>query len=556
MFNLETKQNIIVFVVDELRYPTLENQNDPVFKKFWDELRGYTAVKEMGLEFTNHYTNSTACTPARNCLYTAQHKNFTTISQTSGIAKSKNDPYLTWLDPTKTKNMGNYFKNLDYETIYVGKWHLSEEKEYETVNDKSERVLENEQKYKDECCLKRFGWDQWIGPEPHGARLQDSGYVRDPIFIDQALDYLSTRSKTKPYIMAINLVNPHDIVLYPKIVLDLTRDVEEDEELVYKTLFPTIPTSPDFNARTLNLRLPSTLCENLELKPKIQREYKHIYENNLFLPSHMFEEIFSNPLQELQFYCHCIKTVDEQLYRFITDYKTKFNDNNTWFIYTADHGDLMLDHGLRQKWHNAYNSTIHIPLIISHFNPTISTQFKYKTCNNLTQSVDIVPTILVLSNNKLTLTNNKLDVHDYPFHGHSLTPYLKNPTKQLHNVVYFSTSDEITKGSSQITLLAVFLEMDPTHFKYEHLKNNVHCEAIVFYSKKNLLKLVRYYNDIDNYSINDDFELYNLDYDPIESHNLYKSYDGTNELYYYKELLQKHSKNSYKSPVIPLNSKL
>ncbi len=42
----------------------------------------------------------------------------------------------------------------------------------------------------------------------------------------------------------------------------------------------------------------------------------------------------------------------------------------TLVIRLADHGELALSHGLRQKVFNAYEEAIHIPMVIS--NPTLT----------------------------------------------------------------------------------------------------------------------------------------------------------------------------------------
>jgi len=73
---------------------------------------------------------------------------------------------------------------------------------------------------------------------------------------------------------------------------------------------------------------------------------------------------------------------------------SKFYDN-TIIIYTSDHGELLGTHGgLFQKWMQAYEESIHVPLIIH--NPKLKLQ--NEKIDILTSHVDILPTIMEVQN--------------------------------------------------------------------------------------------------------------------------------------------------------------
>lgn len=77
---------------------------------------------------------------------------------------------------------------------------------------------------------------------------------------------------------------------------------------------------------------------------------------------------------------------------------------DTIIVFTADHGSLTGAHGgLFQKWHNAYEESLHVPLIInsSKFSTTMETDM-------ITSHLDIIPTLLGLANIDVTDAQNEL----------------------------------------------------------------------------------------------------------------------------------------------------
>ena len=47
------------------------------------------------------------------------------VTQTDGFAKRYDDPAQIWLRPNKVPTLGHRFKAAGWETVYLGKWHLS-----------------------------------------------------------------------------------------------------------------------------------------------------------------------------------------------------------------------------------------------------------------------------------------------------------------------------------------------------------------------------------------------------------------------------------------------
>jgi choline-sulfatase len=103
-------------------------------------------------------------------------------------------------------------------------------------------------------------------------------------------------------------------------------------------------------------------------------------------------------LDYVNFYAHLHRVVDEKIGRMLAALGDPSDAGSlrsrTIICRCADHGEMGLSHGgLRQKAFNAYEETIHIPLVIS--NPVLFP--KRLETDALASLIDLVPTIAVLA---------------------------------------------------------------------------------------------------------------------------------------------------------------
>lgn len=121
--------------------------------------------------------------------------------------------------------------------------------------------------YEKRNLLSKFGFDNWIGPEPHGIDKHNSRMIRDKDYLQQALDIINKMQNSSdhenPFLLIVNFVNPHDIVFYPTLAFNFFSD-------------------PWYIAKNLpySVELP-TLYESLNNKPSVQQGYKKLY-NRVF----------------------------------------------------------------------------------------------------------------------------------------------------------------------------------------------------------------------------------------------------------------------------------
>ena len=171
-----------------------------------------------------------------------------------------------------------------------------------------------------------------------------------------------------------------------------------------------------------------------------------------------------------------IEMIDDGIGKILQTLHDKGLAENTIIIFTSDHGDYLGDHGLLHKGPASYRGITEIPLLMS--GPTIK---KGQTVSGLTSNVDLAPTLLSLCG----VTHDPVS-----FDGVSLTPMLsgERPTVRSHT----------------------FGEYHPTSLK--HLYNQT------------------IYTDRWRYTIYPQMaewgELFDLENDPAEQHNLFFSADS------------------------------
>ena len=123
--------------------------------------------------------------------------------------------------------LGDYFRAAGYRTHYRGKWHISHEDILvpgthnallsNTTDGKS--IVENTAIYRRANRLDKYGFDGWIGPEPHGSSEANCGWRRDPLYAREALELLDRLdgdgdAGDEPWLLVNSYVNPHDIVFF------------------------------------------------------------------------------------------------------------------------------------------------------------------------------------------------------------------------------------------------------------------------------------------------------------------------------------------------------
>lgn len=333
-------------------------------------LPAHERLMKNGVTFTNHRINSCVCTSSRSVLYTGKH-----IQQT-GMFDNSNFPWVSSMS-TEIPTLGHMLRAAGYYTAYKGKWHLT--KEFETVNQLGtpSKIFTAE--------MDAYGFSDYIGIGDIIAHHQ-GGYLHDGVTAAMASSWLRGKGRelaadNKPWFMAVNMVNPHDVMFYDTDAPDselqasgaLTHVVREPRDPLYAKQWP--------------FKLPANHTQALNAPGRPAAHYD-------FLRSHdaLVGEI-PNELARWQrrhnYYLNCLRDVDRNIAAVLAELDAAGLTDRTIVILTADHGDLDGAHQLHAKGATAYREQNHVPLIVSH--PAYAGG---KQCRAVTSHLDLAPTLI------------------------------------------------------------------------------------------------------------------------------------------------------------------
>ena len=537
---MSDRPDIVIVMTDEERaIPPYEAEDVLAWRE--RTLIGRRWFDEHGVSFTRHYTGSLACVPSRPTIFTGQYPDLHGVTQTDGIGKVYDDSRMRWLRRGEVPTLGNWFRAAGYDTHYDGKWHISHADltdpatggSLATNDDNGVADVAAVQRYLDADPLSPYGFSGWVGPEPHGAGLANSGVRRDPLIADRVVAWLEDRyarrragdpAAMRPFLLVASFVNPHDIVLFPTWV---RRTPLEPSHLDP----PQVPAAP-------------TAGEDLRTKPAAQIAFREAYYSG-YGPAPAIERIYERNAQQYRdLYYRLHAEVDapiDRVRRAVTD----GGSDNAVLVRTADHGDLLGAHGgLHQKWFNLYDEATRVPFVIARVGERAT---RPDVVTAPTSHVDLVPTLLGAAGIDVTavaaaLRESFSEVHDLP--GRDLMPVVDGAPGDDDRAVYLMTRDNMLEGDTGASGLGRALKQTtnppaPLRIRIPaHTASNF--EGLVVRVDGQLWKLVRTFDDPSTWTepgvrnlaanglggevyrtspLDDQWELYNLTTDPIEADN-------------------------------------
>jgi len=337
-------------------------------------LPAHERLRKAGTTFLNHRINSCVCTPSRSVVYTGQH-----IQQTK-MFDNTNFPWIQSLS-TDVPTLGDMMRQAGYYTAYKGKWHLT--KDFEEVNKLGSptKIFTAE--------MEAYGFSDYFGIGDIIAHTQ-GGYLHDGITAAMAGSWMRGKgrelaAKGQPWFLAVNLVNPHDIMFYdtdapgtplraPPGLTPLARD----------------PVDPLYAAQW-QFDLPGTHRQPLEQpgRPKSHLD---------FLRSHDAVVGPIDPADDARWkrrhnnYLNCLRDVDRNIVSLLDELQASGQANRTIIVLTADHGDIDGAHFLHAKGSTVYREQNNVPLIIVH--PAIAGGRETRA---VTSHLDLAPTLVAMT---------------------------------------------------------------------------------------------------------------------------------------------------------------
>lgn len=357
-----------------------------------------------GLEFTNHYTHSSPCSPSRATLFTGQYMAEHGVTENS---TGPNNPVLAYDTPT----LGHMLRKQGYTTAFKGKWHLENTS---TPN------------------MDAYGFGDWEGDDRSWWGLAGTGTEFDGPIAGQAADWIQSHAEDDdPWFLSVGLVNPHDIMWFP---IDQDwfwqREPEYTERARKRLNFrdwgrkDNLPAFPHELERWFT-ELPENFHDDLHTKPEVHRRWM-TQMVKLGSPGVMERDDTDIWLRQMDYYAQLHQLNDQHVGTILAAMDATNQWEDTIVIFTSDHGDQCGSHQLRSKGPWNYQETMRIPLyVVAPGVTTPGTQTNAMSCH-----LDVARTIAEFGG---------VDAADAPtLRGESLSPVFADQSAQIRDHVLFA----------------------------------------------------------------------------------------------------------------------
>jgi uncharacterized sulfatase len=336
-------------------------------------------LAQEGLLFENSYSSSPVCTPARGCIFT-------------GVHAPVNGAWYN--DATINRNveiMGETFARAGSRVGYTGKWHLDgglyfgygkaqggfpQRWWYDGKNYTDDLGPARTQQYR---TWARAGW-----PDMRELAFEAEDCWGHRV-TDRAIDFLRTAGD-EPFLLCVAYDEPHGPFMAPREYLDAI--------------------DPD----AFELR-PNILTEVPGDKPEQQRILAEGHNN-----------VEEDLRAYLRYYGACQAFQDAEMGRLL-EVVDELHGDDTYVIFTSDHGEQMGSHGCWGKGPIMYEESVHTPLIVR--GPGVPAGARTKA---LAGQVDLLPTFCDLAGVPVPAQ----------VQGHSLAPVLRDPDASVNDVVFIT----------------------------------------------------------------------------------------------------------------------
>jgi arylsulfatase A-like enzyme len=374
------RTNLLLVTFDQLRSDTLGCTGNPVIRT-----PAVDGLARRGVLFTNNFCQTPQCVPSRMSIHTGRYPHTHRVLTNSYQIPDD--------EPTLARVLGA----AGYRTVVTGERPFAPRDQMAGFD----RRLDREPGKDHGSLLRKNGWAAPnLSPERAAKieefkRLHDTRYQASAVpwpeeldeskhFSDLAIDFLREQSD-RPFFLHITYRRPHH---------------------------PFDPPAP-YDTMYSGAKFPATRKKPGELANKPAAQQRAATSMAGFDPS----AISAADLDLIKsYYYGMITLTDKHLGRVLE----KVDFANTLVIFTADHGEMLGDHGLLLKGSYMYDQVVHTPLIFA--GPGVPAG---RRVNGLTESVDIAPTVAELLGFKLPYAQGK-----------TLAPLFANPNRKHKTAVH------------------------------------------------------------------------------------------------------------------------
>jgi arylsulfatase A-like enzyme len=277
--------------------------------------------------------------------------------------------------------------------------------------------------------MQGYGFDDYAGVGDI-IGMTKGGYKTDEFTTSTAIRWLreeplQLQRQDKPWFLALNLVNPHDVMFY-------NTDAPGSAPVQDIGHLMDINREPPHSLyqRKWDMPLPGSRNEAWDYQGRPRAHYDYQYSRRILVGQFPNEDDRWQRLQD--YYLNCISDCDRHLERVLLELDELGLAENTIVIMTSDHGELAGAHAMHGKGATAFKEQLHVPLWVRH--PANSANAG-RQCNSLTSHLDIVPTILSMAG----VRREQLQKKAPDLKGHDLSSLLVSPATAKINDLREST---------------------------------------------------------------------------------------------------------------------
>ncbi|AWW28967.1 sulfatase [Echinicola strongylocentroti] len=415
-------------------------------------------IAEEGVLLTNAYVTNSICGPSRAVLLTGKY------SHKNGFRRNSDSKFESDQD-----QFVKHLQAAGYQTAWIGKYHLGEDPQ---GFDHYEILPGQGYYYNPDFLVKDSG------------KVNRTGYVSD-LVEDAAENWLDSRDEEKPFCLVIGHKATHrtwmpdlqDMDKYDEVTFPLPdnfydnyegrqaameQDMTIDKTMIMAYDLKMYP--DDSKDRNITRMTP-------EQRAVFDAHYKAVHRELDSLDLSGKELVEWKYQQYMRDYLATAESMDRNIGRTLDYLKAHGLDENTIVIYTSDQGFYLGEHGWFDK-RFMYEESFSTPMIIKY--PGV---LKPGTRSDaMVMNLDIAPTMLDAAQVEIP----------GDIQGESMLPVLTGEAEQGREVLYY-------------------------HY-YEVGEHNV---SPHFGIKTDRYKLIRYYNQVESW------ELFDMEKDPSEMHNVY-----------------------------------
>ncbi len=448
-----------------------------------------------GVRFTNSFVANSLSGPSRACMLTGKHSHKNGFTDNTTCVFDGNQPTFP-----------KYLQKAGYQTAIFGKWHLES---LPQGFDRWEIVPGQGDYYNPDFIVE------------NGDTVQVHGYLTD-LITDKSIDWLENeRDASKPFCLLI-----HHKAIHRNWLADTAHlNLFEDRTFELPDNFYDDYAGREA-AKTQEMSIFADMDPIYDLKmnrPDKDSPLKARYESyvgRMDSAQRAAWDAFYNPIIEdfyakdpkgrelaewkyqryMRDYLKVVKSLDDNVGRVLDYLEEKGLLDNTLVVYTSDQGFYLGEHGWFDK-RFMYEESFHTPLIMR----LPKGMERRGDITEMVQNIDYAPTFLEIAGVEIPS-----DIQ-----GVSLLPLLKGETPEnWRDALYYH-----------------FYEYPAEHSVKRH-----------YGVRDGRYKLIHFYNDIDQW------ELYDLDADPTEMHNIYGT-EGTDSITAVMKNKLKDLQEQYDDPI-------